>query len=50
MDETYIKVKGTWYYLYLAIDTGRQTLDIQLRKKRDTQVAYTFMKRLVQTF
>jgi transposase-like protein len=50
LDETYIKVKGKWCYLYRAIDKEGQTLDIQLRKKRDTQAAYTFMKRLVRTY
>ncbi|WJE84492.1 IS6 family transposase [Bacillus sp. DX3.1] len=50
LDETYIKVKGKWCYLYRAIDKEGQTLDIQLRKKRDTQAAYAFMKRLVRTY
>ena len=50
LDETYIKVKGKWCYLYRAIDKEGQTLDIQLRQKRDTQAAYAFMKRLVRTF
>ncbi|KMP74572.1 hypothetical protein TU62_16190 [Bacillus cereus] len=50
MDETYIKVKGEWRYLYRAIDKEGYTLDIQLRKKRDHQAAYAFMKRLVKTF
>ncbi|MBJ8055052.1 IS6 family transposase [Bacillus cereus] len=50
MDETYIKVKGKWCYLYRAIDKESHTLDIQLRKRRDTQAAYAFMKRLFQTF
>lgn len=50
LDETYIKVKGQWCYLYRAIDKEGQTLDIQLRQKRDTQAAYAFMKRLVRTF
>ncbi|PEB40264.1 IS6 family transposase [Bacillus pseudomycoides] len=50
LDGTYIKVKGEWRYLYRAIDTDGHTLDIQLRKKRDHQAAYTFMKRLVKTF
>ncbi|WP_142389112.1 IS6 family transposase, partial [Bacillus thuringiensis] len=50
LDETYIKVKGEWRYLYRAIDKEGYTLDIQLRKKRDHQAAYTFMKRLVKTF
>ncbi|MCU4771301.1 IS6 family transposase [Bacillus toyonensis] len=50
LDETYIKVKGEWRYLYRAIDKEGYTLDIQLRKKRDHQAAYAFMKRLVKTF
>ncbi|WP_229188591.1 IS6 family transposase [Bacillus cereus] len=50
LDETYIKVKGEWCYLYRAIDKEGYTLDIQLRKKRDHQAAYAFMKRLVKHF
>ncbi|MGF1437463.1 IS6 family transposase [Bacillus thuringiensis] len=50
LDETYIKVKGEWRYLYRAIDKEGYTLDIQLRKKRDHQAAYAFMKRLVKHF
>lgn len=50
LDETYIKVKGKWCYLYRAIDKDGYTLDIQLRKTRDHQAAYVFMKRLVKTF
>ncbi|MED1050533.1 IS6 family transposase [Bacillus mycoides] len=50
LDETYIKVKGEWCYLYRAIDKDVYTLDIQLRKTRDHQAAYAFMKRLVKAF
>ncbi|KWU54876.1 transposase [Bacillus mycoides] len=50
LDETYIKVKGEWCYLYRAIDRKGYTLDIQLRKTRDHQAAYMFMKRLVKAF
>ncbi|MBG9536367.1 hypothetical protein ABE43_06350 [Bacillus thuringiensis] len=50
LDETYIKVKGEWRYLYRAIDKEGHTSDIQLCKKRDHQAAYMFMKRLVQAF
>lgn len=50
MDETYIKVKGKWHYLYRAIDSSGLTLDIWLRKKRDTQAAYAFFKRLIGQF
>ncbi len=50
MDETYIKIKGHWHYLYRAIDADGLTLDIWLRKKRDTQAAYAFLKRLHKQF
>lgn len=42
MDETYIKIKGRWHYLYRAIDADGLTLDIWLRKKRDTQAIVTY--------
>ena len=45
MGETYIKIKGKWHYLYRAIDADGLT-----RKKRDTQAAYAFLKRLVKQF
>ncbi|WP_404841179.1 IS6 family transposase [Bacillus wiedmannii] len=50
LDETYIKVKGECCYLYRAIDQEGYTLDIQLRKIRDHQAAYMFMKRFVKAF
>ncbi|MHA2896367.1 IS6 family transposase [Bacillus cereus] len=50
LDETYIKVKGEWCYLYRAIDSAGHTLDFQLRKTRNHQAAYSFMKRLVKQF
>ena len=50
MDETYIKIEGKWHYLYRAIDADELTLDIWLRKKRDTQAAYPFLKRLKKQF
>ncbi|WP_142288637.1 IS6 family transposase, partial [Bacillus thuringiensis] len=50
VDETYIKVKGEWCYLYRAIDSDGYTLDFQLRKTRDHQAAYAFIKRLMKQF
>ncbi|MEI3654960.1 transposase [Lactococcus lactis subsp. lactis] len=38
------------YYLYRAIDADGLTLDIWLRKKRDTQAAYAFLKQLHKQF
>lgn len=50
MDETYIKIKGKWHYLYRAIDSEGMTLDIWLRRKRDANSAYAFFKRLLKQF
>ncbi|OUB07546.1 IS6 family transposase [[Bacillus thuringiensis] serovar konkukian] len=50
LDETYIKVKGEWCYLYRAIDCDGHTLDFQIRKTRNHQAAYAFMKRLIKHF
>ncbi|NEX53389.1 IS6 family transposase, partial [Lactococcus lactis] len=44
------KKKRRWRYLYRAIDADGLTLDIWLRKKRDTQAAYAFLKGLHKQF
>src|SRR5712664_3511911 len=43
MDETYIKVKGQWRYLYRAVDKQGQTIDFLLTKDRDEQAAKRFL-------
>jgi len=35
VDETYIKVKGEWKYLYRAVDSDGDTIDFMLSTKRD---------------
>lgn len=45
MDESYIKLKGRWIYLYRAVDKNGYTIDFLLRAKRDTQVAKSFLKK-----
>ena len=35
MDETYIKIKGQWKYLYRAVDAAGHTIDFLLTAKRD---------------
>ena len=39
VDETYIKVKGEWKYLYRAVDSNANTIDFMLSAKRDAQAA-----------
>src|SRR5678815_5165377 len=43
MDETYIKVKGQWYYLYRAVDKTGQTIDFLLTEQRDERAAKRFL-------
>jgi len=47
MDETYIKVKGRWTYLYRAVDRAGQTLDFMLSERRDLAAARRFFRRAI---
>lgn len=48
MDETYIKVRGKWMYLYRAIDKHGKTLDFMLSRRRDKAAARLFFRRAIQ--
>ena len=43
MDETYVRVKGKWRYLYRAVDSTGATLDFLLSAKQDTAAAKRFL-------
>src|SRR3974377_1411680 len=43
MDETYIRVKGKWRYLYRAVDSTGATLDFLLSAKQDAAAATRFL-------
>jgi len=43
MDETYVRVKGKWRYLYRAVDSSGATLDFLLSAKQDAAAAKRFL-------
>jgi transposase-like protein len=49
VDETYIKVKGEWKYLYRAVDSEGNTLDFMLSTRRNHKAAKRFFKKVLKT-
>ena len=50
IDETKIKVKGTWYFLWAAVDTeSRELLGVEITPTRDGRDAYRFIQRVLKT-
>ncbi|SUC36052.1 Integrase core domain [Providencia rustigianii] len=47
IDETYIKIKGEWRYLYLSVDSQGNTVDFLLTKYRDIAAAKRFFKQAI---
>jgi transposase, IS6 family len=42
VDETYVKVSGSWRYVYRAVDQNGQVIDVFLSKRRDLKAATSF--------
>ena len=42
VDETYLKIGGTWRYLFRAIDQFGQVIDVYLSPRRDAKAARQF--------
>ena len=49
MDETYVRVKGKWCYLYRAVDKSGVTIDFKLSKKCDKKAAKAFLHKAIGT-
>ena len=48
VDETYIKIKGRWTYLYRAVDGRGQTIDFLLSARRDAAAAKRFFRKALR--
>ena len=48
LDETYIKVKGEWVYLYRAADKFGKTIDFLLTEQRDQKAAKRFLTKAIR--
>jgi putative transposase len=49
MDETYVRVKGKWKYLYRAVDKTGATVDFLLTAKRDRNAARRFLRKAIKS-
>jgi transposase-like protein len=49
MDETYVKIKGKWAYLYRAVDKEGHTIDFLLTPQRDRDAAEAFLRKAIRT-
>jgi transposase-like protein len=48
IDETYIKVRGRWMYLYRAIDSNGDTVEFWFSERRDLTVAKRFLRKALK--
>jgi transposase-like protein len=48
MDETYVKVRGEWVYLYRAVDKAGKTVDFYLSRNRDVNAAKAFLRKAMK--
>jgi transposase-like protein len=45
VDETYVKIKGQWVYLYRAVDREGRTVDFRLSSRRNVAAAKAFLRK-----
>ncbi len=48
VDETYVKVAGTWRYVYCAVEQHGQVIDVYVSTKRDVKAATRFFSTAIR--
>src|SRR5271168_2583452 len=49
VDETYVKIRGRWVYLYRAVDRDGKTVDFRLSTRRNVAAAKAFFRKAIKS-
>ena len=49
VDETYVRIRGQWAYLYRAVDAAGKTVDFRLSPRRNVASAKAFLRKALRS-